>query len=323
MNSQTQELEIVDEIPQDLRMAVVADAPDFEEILLERKKLLAKVEKFEGVESVDDTPRMADAKRLRLDLVKCRTGMDRIRKEVGAKWRRRWESINEMFRPLIAENESAEEFLKESEEFAIRYEASRRAELTAERAPQLQALGVDPSMYNLGEMTDFQWQITLEGSKMAKEKADKELREQQEREKAEREERDRLRWENEKLMEEQRRKDAEAFLERQELQKKAQADAEKANAKIAEERRQREALERKEQERLAEEKRKQDEARKAEAKAKRAPDKQKITLIADDLERSLTQLPAMKTSEGTALAKWIATEGQKFVALIRSKAENL
>lgn len=103
-----------------------------------------------------------------------------------------------------------------------------------------------------------------------------------------------MRRENEKLMEEQRRKDAEALRERQEMQRKAEADAAAArkeqerlkaesDAKIAEERRQREALERKEQERIAEEKRKQDEAKKAEAKAKRAPDKIKLQRWIDEI----------------------------------------
>lgn len=339
MNSQTQELEIVTDeekplIPKELELSVIQQDKSFETLMDDRRKLLTKVEKFDPVESVDDTPRMADAKRLQLDLAKNRNRVDDCLKAAGEGFRLKWKALCDVRRPLWLESESAEDWLKESSEFAIRFEASRRAELTAERAPQLLALGVDPAMYNLGEMSNQQWEITLGGAKLAKANADRDLAAQAEREKAEREERDRLRRENEKLMEEQRRKDAEALRERQEIQRKADADAAKAraeqarikaegDARIAEERRQREALERKEQERLQAEKQKEVETKKAAAKAAKAPDKLKLTLFADSLTECLKNIPAVKSDDAKAVTAWIAAEGKKFVSLILAKAENL
>ena len=94
------DLELVseEEVPSDLRLAISSEMPDFEEIILTRKKLLAKVDKFTPVDDPEDSPRMKEAGRLRLDLVKCRTGLERIRKAAGETARKRVDAINEMFR---------------------------------------------------------------------------------------------------------------------------------------------------------------------------------------------------------------------------------
>ncbi len=338
MNSQSQELEIVSDeaplIPKDLELSIVQQDKSFEVLMDDRRKLLTKVEKFDPVESVDDTPRMNDAKRLRLDLAKNRNRIDDTLKAAGEGFRLKWKAICDVRRPLWLESEDAEKHLKMSEDFAINYEACRKAEITAERSPQLLKLGVDPAMYNLGEMSNQQWEITLEGARLAKEKFDRDLAEQAEREKAEREEREVLRKKNEQLLEEQRRKDAEALRERQEIQRKADEAAAKAReeaaakervatAKLAEERKQREALERKEQERVAAEKQKADAEKKAAAKAAKAPDKLKLTLFADSLEAFLKNFPVVKSDDAKEVAGWVIVEGRKFVSLIKQKAENL
>lgn len=340
-----EKLEIVEDaplIPKELELSVIQQDKSFEELMDNRRKLLTKVEKFDPVESVDDTPRMADAKRLQLDLAKNRNRIDDCLKAAGEGFRLKWKALCDVRRPLWLESESAEDWLKESSEFAIRYEASRKAELTAERSPQLVALGFDPSVYNLGEMTVAQWEMTLQGAKITKEKWDLEAQEKAQQEQAEREERNRLRKENEKLVEEQRRKDAEALRERQEIQRKADADAvaareqqrklsEKAegdrklaNAKLAEERRQKEALEQKEQQRLWEEKQKADAEKKAAAKAARAPAKQKLLKRIDEIALTVQGSgPFNLGNEPQEIFAWMVVELTKILNKAREKAEAL
>lgn len=323
MNSQTAEppaeeikLELV--VPDaGIRHAITKDAPDFLEIILKRKKLLTKVENFDPVEDVNDTPRMDDAKRIRLDLVKCRTGLEAIRKKLGEEARRVVDGVNEMFRGYREENESAEEFLRESEEFGARYEASRKAELAAERSPQLVALGLDPAVYNLGDMTEAQWSITLTGAKAAKEQADREAKERATQEEADRQERARLKAENDRLLEDQRRKDAEALRERQELQRKADAaaaDQRVATAKLAE-------AEKKEELRLLGEEQLRAAEKKVAAKAARAPDKEKLVTFADALRH--LKAPAVKSEEATAILLWLSQQVIHLAAELQKKAEAL
>lgn len=312
----TAELEIVEESTP-LRLAVAKEAPDFEEIILRRKKLLKKVEDFDPVEDVNDTVRMEEADRLRLDLVKCRTGLESIRKAVGEKARKHVEAVNEMFRGYREENESAEAFLKESADFGANYEKARKAQLKAEREPLLRPYVPDTTLYALGDMTEAQFDLTLKGAKAAHEAALKEQEEQRRKEQAEREkdrlEAEKARAELAKEREAQRVKDAEALRQRQESDKK-----------LAEERRQKEALEQKERERQAAEARKAEEEKKAAAKAARAPDKQKVLNMAGLLEKfTEISLPNVKSDEAAGIVIWTTAELSRLVASIRRKAENL
>jgi len=174
------------DVNDDLQAAIAKDEPVFEELMSERRKLIAKVDRWKPVESVEDAARMQDAKQLRLSLVKVRTGLDAVRKKVGELYHKRWKATNDLFRPLLAENEQAEDYLRESEEYAIRAEASRKAELKEERSRML-APYLDPTPYPLGEMDDAAWTALFVGAKIAAEKAQKEAAEKEAEEKRQRE----------------------------------------------------------------------------------------------------------------------------------------
>lgn len=305
----TQELEIVEEIPENnLRVELVKDYPDMTEVILRRKKLLKSTEEFDAVTHVEDTGKMAEAKRLRLDLVKCRTSLEAIRKGAGEGYLRKKQAIDSIFNSLKRENELAENFLKEQEEYAIRYEASRKLELKTERDKVL-APYADPALYQTGEMSESQFSDVLAGAKFAHEQRLAAEEAERKRVAEEAQERQRLAEENARLraqQEEERR----VVAQQQEAERrkfaaeaaKAQEDARKKQAALekqaAEERKQREAVERAEKDRLAAEKKKADDEKKAAAKAARAPDKKKLEVFLQELTVWFEQqTPTLKTGE--------------------------
>ncbi len=155
-------------IDPDIKAAIVKEDPAFEELMADRRKLLRKVDAWVPVDSPDDSPRMEEAKRMRLSLVKNRTSLDRLRKAVGEKAHKVWKATNETFAPLLKENSEAEDFLEESEKFAQRYEESRKAELAQERTAKLIPFLLDPAeaaTLNLGSITEETFGHILSGAK--------------------------------------------------------------------------------------------------------------------------------------------------------------
>jgi hypothetical protein len=328
-----------------LQVAIVKEAPDYAELMADRRKLLRKIDKFTEVTSVDDTPGMAEAKALRLLFVKNRTALDRVRKTVGDTFHRNWKATNDTFRPLLTENEQAEEYLRESEEFAIRYEASRIAELRAEREKVISPHLMSPEDLHgmdLGNMTESVWEGFLATFIAKKEEFQRQEKERQELERQQREAdriaRQKAEQEAAQLREEKRMADVAAAAERQKHEKelrdieaKRHAEQQKADqearrlkaeadAKLADERRQREELEKKQREQEAAAAQRVADEKKAAARAAKAPDKNKLEAYLNTVIEVVTmQAPAFKNAEFERLSK----DFQKVVsdAFHRAKAE--
>lgn len=205
---------------------------------------------------------------------------------------------------LLLENiEPTEKRLEEQEKYAERMENERKAKLKASREAQLIPLGVDPSTYMLGDMTDAAFTQLLEGTRLAIEakrtaeaKAEEErktaeaarvaeekrIKEENERLRREKEEAEKAaRAEREKAEAERRAADAAARAEREAAEAKARKERAEAEAKLKAEREAREKLEAEQRAReAAEAKRKAEEERKR-RKAEAAPDQDKLRAVAD------------------------------------------
>ena len=306
-------------IPEDQKL--VHQNPAFIELMDDRRKLFRQVDDFEPVTDIHNTAGMAAADALRKQIVKNRTALNRVLGETIEKFHKAHKAACDMRRPLIAENEAAEAYLKESAEFAVRYEQSRKAELNAERTRLLAPWVTAEQMttFNLAEMSDDVFEVTLQGMKTAHEarvaeaarlaeeerkqkEADRIAREEAEKalavERAQRAEEQRLY--NEQQAQAQKQREMEEALRRAEetqararveaaqreaaallAEEKAKADAERQRleAVAAEERRKKEALEQAEREREAAERKKREEEEAVLKKAALAPDKEKLKVM--------------------------------------------
>lgn len=198
---------------------------------------------------------MAQARAIRLAMVKVRGTAGRAHQQIKADILTTGRAIDRAKNDLVARLEPIEAQLEASEKFAERAQAARKEALRAERAPQLVPFGVDPILYNLGEMPDAQWEQLLSGARLAHEAAKaaaaKAEAERLAAEEATRAEHARIRAENDRLLaeahaaklaaaEQQRKIDAEravadaaARVEREAAEAQARAIREKAAADVA------------------------------------------------------------------------------------------
>ena len=256
---------------------LVRSNPAFIELMDDRRKLFRQVDTFEPVTDIHNTAGMAAAKTLRQQIVKNRTALDRLMGEEISKYHKAHKAACDMRRPLIAENEAAEAHLRDSEEFAIRYEASRKAELNAERSKLLApwVTAEQMSTFNLAEMSEDTFTNTLVGMKAAY--AAREL-------------------EAQRVLQEQRRA--------QEADRLAREEAEKALAVERAQRAEEQRLHNEQQAKLAQERQMEEALRQAEiAQAREAAAKREAeaaALLAE--ERALAEA-ARKEAEAAALAE--------------------
>lgn len=97
---------------------------------------------------------MAFARESRLGLRKVVGLVERERKQMKADLLTRGREIDKVAGDLEEKIRPVMDHLREQEEFAIRYEAARRAELHAARSAQLVALGADPKAYAFADASD-------------------------------------------------------------------------------------------------------------------------------------------------------------------------
>ena len=187
-------------------------------------------------------------KRLRLDIVPVRTGIDKKGKSLNAADEKRIKDRNEARFKLMLICEGLEAQLLERETFAAREEARIAEERRVERTALLAPLGQDCSFLSLASMPEEQFALLLAGAKQAqqareaeKARVAEEARKAEEariaREKAEAEAREAQRLENERLKKEAAEREAAAKLEREKADAEAKRLREEAAAKIEQERR--------------------------------------------------------------------------------------
>ncbi len=109
------------------------------------------------------------ARRVRLETVKIRTGCDKKRKELKADILVRGKAIDGLCSLVEMSATSLEKQMEDIEKEAERKEAARIKALADDRAGKLRQF-CDPSLYDLGRMTDQAFDGLLEGQRLAAEK---------------------------------------------------------------------------------------------------------------------------------------------------------
>lgn len=307
----------------DFEILKAAFSPYFENA----EKALSKAGAIEVTDATQVTEiRLARA--LRLELRTIRTSAENTRKQLKENSLRTGKAIDGMCNVIKFMVEPVEQKLLDMELFAVRKEAERKAGIKSDREDQIRHLGIDPAMYQVGEINEsafLQLIKYLQAAKAAREAAaakaeadrieaarikaeeDRRIREEntrlkveaEAREKAANSERDKLaaqaRAAAEKARKERESIELKAKKEREAIEAKADTERKEADAALLKERKAREAIE-------AEVKAKREvEARKAavEAKAKKmaalAPDKDKLMVLADVVRR--IKIPTVESDE--------------------------
>jgi hypothetical protein len=155
------------------------------------------------VKDANDKLAMKMAREGRLALKKLRVEGDHLHKRVKEDFVRRGRAIDGFRAILIDLIETEEKRLEEQEKFVERQESLRKEELRVKRTEEAQAVGLNPALYQLGEMSDEVYQQLIEGARLqkkaAEERRQKEDAERIERERKAAEEQERVRQENERL----------------------------------------------------------------------------------------------------------------------------
>lgn len=207
-------------------------------------------------------------------------------------------------RELLSLIEPTENYLKEQEDFIEIRSKKRKEQLFKEREEALRPyMGDSASLMALGEMDQATFDGLLAGQKVLKEQkeaqekvlAEEKARQQREAE----EEKKRIQAENERLRKEQAEKNAQLEKERQ---ARLQLEREAESKRKAEEE------EKKEQERIA-------------RKLRRAPDKEKLLLLAEQIK--LLNCPKLKDDDAQKILNNATSLLGKVVEYITKNAENL
>lgn len=261
------------------------------------------------------------AREVRLGLRKVRCDVENTRKALKAESLSRGKAIDGFANVLKYLCEPIEAQLADIEHYAARQEAARIAALVKERTDALVAIGGDPIAYNLGEMDAETWEATLATAKTRREeRIEAERRAEAERikkEQADAQERERIRKENEALRAEADKREAAAKKEREAAAKEQRA----LQAKLDAEKQKRQAAERAEKQRAADEAARIKATKAAAQKAARAPDKERILTLANQVESM--QMPDMNTEKGKETADNIRAKAVQFAAWIRDQAAKL
>lgn len=282
---------------------------------------------------------MRASRRARLDLRAVRVEIDTARKTMKEEALVRCQAIDSVAKNLRDRIEPIEARLEEQEKFAERAEAKRKAELKATRETLLAPFTTDTSFYDLASMPEATFAALLESNRLAHaariEAAKKAEADRIAAERARQAEAERLKAENARLAREQAeerekaRQEALAAQARAEVERqkahaervKAKAEADRLEAEARKEREARERLEREEASRKAAAAAQARADAAAAKKAARAPDRQKIALVATTL-RSVA-LPAVKSPEAEALLTEIRSEIEKLAAWVEKSAEEI
>lgn len=273
------------------------------------------------VTSIEQTREMQMARQARLALKDIRVDVEKTRIRLKEDIVRKGKAIDGIANVIKYLIEPIEGHLKQQEDFIKVQESKRIAELKEERTkliqPFLQDCETDTSYYDLGNMPEQTFNNLLKTLELGyNERIATQQRIEAERiakEKAEAEERERIRIENERLKKEALEKEKQLAEERakaeaekkaiEEKARKAKAEADAKAKKLIAEQDAKLKKEREEKEKLEAELKAKEEQEKAllkaqkeaEKKAKAAPDKTKLTLLADTIIN--IQLPEVSSEE--------------------------
>jgi hypothetical protein len=249
MNSETIVTEIVtEEQPANAKLALIVkenqlpaeDAASLQKTFL---AFLGEIDTYQKqataikVTDASQKPLMAMARAARLGVKALRVKADHAREDMKQESIRKGRAIQAAYTLVEYACTPLEDYFLEQEQFAERQEAKRKAALKEVRSGDLLALGADPSLYALGEMTEETWQQLISGLKYAKEQAAEAARKAEAdriaKEAAELAAREAQRLENERLKKEAAEKEIQLKAEREAAAKAAKDAAEAARKEKA------------------------------------------------------------------------------------------
>ena len=185
------------------------------------------------VTDVSQVKEMKLARDSRLALVKVRGMVERLRLSLVADAKKYTAGVDSYARAIREESEAVEAVLFDAENFAVRQEEIRKAALRESRGKVLTEMGVNPAMYQLGEMTEPDWQQLHAWLVAAKEQARVAALELAKKQAEELAERQRIAAENERLRREAAAAKAEADRLAKAAADKLAAEQAKARAEAA------------------------------------------------------------------------------------------
>jgi hypothetical protein len=291
----------------------------------------------------DQFREMKLARETRLALREIRINAEKTRKRLKEDSLRKGKAIDGIYNMLAFAVEPLEKHLLEQEQFIQRIEEERKAKLKAQREAELAPLGVDVTLYQLGEMDEATFANLLETNRLAfaarqeaarkaeAERIERERIEAEERAKREAEavaERERLRAENERLAREKAEAEAKAREEaeaaenaRREAEEKARQEREAAEAQAKAEREARERAEAELRARQEAERKAREEAEAAARAAAAAPDREKLAALAKAIRE--LPIPELDSETGKGITNLIREQGEKFARWIETQATKL
>ena len=289
------------------------------------------------VTDVSQTREMKMAREARLALREIRIDADKTRKALKEDSLRYGKAVQGVYNVIEYLIVPIEKHLEEQEKFAEIQEAKRITGLEEERGKEIAPfIEFVPYGVSLGNMEHEDYLKLLNGAKLqyqakinAEQKAEMD---RIAREKKEALERERIRLENIKLKEEAEARERKMQderkkqeLERRVIEEKARKEKEKADQLLRAEREKRERFEaeiRAEKEEADRKKKAEEIAMyKAEKQARLAPDKQKLTDLADRIRD--IELPELKTEEGKLIIRDVKSYLDKIASFVIEKSNEL
>lgn len=265
------------------------------------------------VTSETQVTEMKMAREGRLFLKQKRVDIEKARKELKEQSLREGKAIDGIANVLKALIEPVEQYLEEQEKFVEIKEEKIKEDRKQSRVAEIQQLGLEPMLYDLKNMPEENYKALVEGEKLAiQQRKEAELKAEQERIEREKEQ-ERIRVENEKLKAEAIEKEKQLAKERAEAEKQRK-DAEEKQRKEKEAfelkaKKEKEAIEKKllaekqAKEKIEAKLKAEAEAKKLEEKrlekekqdAQKAPDKEKLLKLAEEI--NLLIFPEVKSKE--------------------------
>ena len=270
------------------------------------------------VTSIDQKDLMQQAHEGRIILKNKRNDVEKMRKELKERSLREGQAIDKVANLIKEMIAPAEAHLELQENFAKIYEEQRKEALRLKRHEILLPYTSDPSLFDLANMTEEQFDQILAGQKAAHEQrieAEKKAEEDRiAKERAEAEERECIRRENERLKAEVEKREAElaeerrkAEVERKRLEYIAKAEAEK-----------REAAEREIHEEQQKKQAEMDRIKAEEERAAAAPDKEKLIVFAGKIEALQLEFPELSSKKMKAVRDGVLLKLREIHAYIYS-----
>lgn len=295
--------------------------------------------KMLAVTSEKQITEMKMAREGRLFLKQKRVDIEKARKDLKEQSLREGKAIDGIANVLKALIEPIEQYLEEQEKFVEIREDKAKEDRKTLRTTEVQALGLDPILYDLKNMPEENYVALIAGQKLAiQQKIEAEQKAEQERIEREKEQ-ERIRLENERLraeaiemeriMAEER---AKAEAERKATEEKTRKEREIAEAKAKKEREEAEKkllAEKQAKAKFEAELRAKAEAEEAERKriereqkaAQKAPDKQKLLALAEKIETF--EIPEAKSAEAKKILSDTRGILNKTAKFIREQTESL